>query len=266
MAHHTKNINETIGVSESRKRGLSKRKRESVGIAEKPDYPRYLYESPVTVTESHSRNVSYSRSFNRDIGITETLLKRPGKRIGEDIGISEVLGRRFTKRFFETVLIRDTIKRNANAVLFDLVIRNDVLDIDDLNTLADSPPVGYTPFQNFYPGDYEYEEALIGIRIRSFDTTGRPGILGLKLNVDVPDITERGTSVIGPADISGKTVPFSKTFTIAPEVFPQWSSGPTAAVAELISVTESEFVVILRDISSPATLVEGTITWAAIGR
>jgi hypothetical protein len=257
---------ESIGVAEERSRKVTKNIAQGFELGEKPIYPRYVYQS-VQYADAFQLAAGYARSITvQEYSYEETYSRFLHKVFADEFEAQDAFGKRLHKKLVEQVSVRDTLLRNANAVMYDVVLRSDTLSLDDLNLVADSPPVGYTPFKIFYPGDYEFEKAMIGVRIRSFDTTARAGILGLKHNVDVPDITDRGSSTVGPTETAGKTVTFSKDFAVPPEVYAVFAEGATAAVAEITGVTENDFTFILRDVSSPSTLVEGTITWAAIGR
>lgn len=220
----------------------------------------------ISVAEAGARPVDYSRARSDNLDMQEGVTRAFYKVLAAEFEFDDAITRVIRKWVTETVTVKDTRRSPAKGTIFDLVLRSDALSLDDLKTMADSPPVGYTPFQNFYPGDYEYQHAMVGVRVRTTDVNNQAGILGLKLNIDVPDVTDRGSAEVGPTDTAGKTVSFSKQFTIPPEVNVVFAGGATAAVAEITSVTTTDFTFILRNVSSPATLVTGEVTWAAIGR
>lgn len=220
----------------------------------------------IGVLDTDERPVDYSRRSSDILDVLETRVRGLHKVISAEFDLDDGLIRVFRKRIAEAITVKDTRRSSAKGIIFDLVLRSDALSLEDLKTMADSPPVGYTPFQNFYPGDYQYQEAMVGVRVRATDVNNQAGILGLKLNIDVPDVTDRGSAEVGPTETAGKTVAFSKQFTIPPEVNVVFAGGTTAAVAEITSVTTTDFTFILRNVSSPATLVTGEVTWAAIGR
>lgn len=262
--HYTEAVGLTDAIAKRLYRGFD----ESVGYGEIPDYPRWIYEE-LGLTDPLARVIDAERNFTQTLEYADIVSLGQTKRYFDEASVADDFDKKLTKNFHETLGLRDTLLRSANAVMFDLRFREDVLTPEEMDTISDSPPVGYTPFRVFYPGDYQYTEGMYGIRVTGVDNGGQIGILGLKLNVDVPDVTERGAATVTGPEAAGSgehTVTFTKTFTAIPEVYPVWTDGPTAAVPEIISVTTSGFVFILRDISSPATKVEGNITWAAIGR
>lgn len=270
MTAHVKNITDGIGVDGSLARGLSRNIDETISQAEKPYRNPLLSGEDISYDELAGSVAGFIRGLSDGADAADSYSLYPKKVVPEDIDYSESLQPKLSKNIVETVSVYDTFLRNAGAVMFDLVIRDDVLTKDQLDEIADSPPVGYTPFRQFHPGDYDYQEGMIGVRITGAQYEGQVGISGLQLNVDIPDITDRGTATVTAGDVSGSsgqhTVTFNKTFSAAPEVYPVWIAGSTAAVPEIISVTATQFVFILRESSSPSTVVEGTISWAALGK
>lgn len=237
-------------------------------VLEAADYPRFFHEI-FAVSDTPSVSLDAIRVFAEDYEVNDALEKSLHKTFEQDLEYSDSMSRSFSKNITEAFLVTDTLLRGTNGVVFDFYIRSDSMEASDFDIVSDSPPVGYTPFQIFYPGDYQFTEAMGGVRVRGAQNGGQAGILGLTHNVDVPDVTDRGQATVTALEAAGTgehTVTFVKTFTAPPEVNLVWISGPSAAVAEIISVTETQFVFILRDVSSPSTKVEGTTTWAALGR
>lgn len=260
---------ENVTVSDAIAKTLHRNLIDGLDYREKTKYPFYRDED-FTVSDEFDRIAEVERSFDEELDYSVLTVKSPGKFLPEELEFEETYVRHIYKNLSESMRVNDTLLRNASAVMFDLVIRDDVLSWEELDEVSDSPPVGYTPFRRFHPGDYEFQEFMTGIRLTGPENQGQAGILGLKHNVDVPDVTERGEATVTAGDISGNDgehdVTFTKTFTAVPEVYPVWINGATPALPEIISVTETGFTFILRDITSPSTKVEGTISWAVIGR
>lgn len=263
-----KSVAEGVTTSEGRTRHPHRGISELVTVATKTQLPNN-YRERFTLSDGILYGLDASRNFEEDISLSVSLEKQPHKSFEVDVTFDETYVRQFHKNVEENFLVNDTLLRATNGVVFDFYIRDDAMEFTDFEEAADSPPVGYTPFQIFYPGDYQYTEAMVGVRITGAQNGGQAGILGLTHNVDVVDITDRGQATVTALEVSGSggehAVTFAKTFTTTPEVTVSWAYGPDAAIAEIISVTETGFVFILRDISSPTTKVEGTATWAAIG-
>jgi len=241
---------------------------ETFAVMDEVEYPLWVKER-FDIFDVMLRTITAERNFTDGLDFEELFSPLFLKVFPTDVDYGEGYDIKLTRRFTESLAVIDTLLRNTNAVIFDLILRDDVLNSQELEENADSPPVGYTPFKTFYPGDYRFRKTISGVRITGAQNEGQAGIIGLTHVVDVPDITDRGTATVTGAEALGTgehTVTFAKAFTAAPEVYITWTDGPTAALPELVSVTTSGFVFILRDISSPATVVEGSVSWAALGR
>ncbi len=228
---------------------------------------RALSES-LTAGAGDNNIYSGAREINEGLGVTDSHSPARKKAFVDDFTYAEEVDKYLHKNITEALGLRDTMYRNANMVLFDLVFRSDALTPAEMDILADSPPVGYSPFQNFYPGDYNYRYGMYGIRVQGVDSGGQVGIEGLTLNVDVPDVTDRGDATVTSGDVMAgyHTVVFAKTFTVPPQVYPVWADGATAAVAVVVgSVTTTGFAFKLVSTVDGTTLVEGDATWAAVG-
>jgi hypothetical protein len=134
-------------------------------------------------------------------------------------------------------------------------------DADFLKALQTDGPVGYTPFQNFVPGDYNYKSALFRIGMTS--TSGDRGVINrLALTVDVPDIFDRGDQIIAQAGV--QRIQFNRNFHVPPIVVLTVQSASDACTAKLVdgSVTKEYFDCYLERTSDKAKIV-GALTWAA---
>jgi hypothetical protein len=149
----------------------------------------------------------------------------------------------------------------ANYVASDILISETDLSFAQFQTqFANLIPVGYEPFEKFQVGDYEYKKALYRGQI-STDGNSVPAMNVLQVQVDVPDVFDTGTDVI---TVSGtKTIPFHKSFYIAPEIVCSMKGGAVFAVPRITNVTRTQFTVELMD--STGAPLAGTITWSAHG-
>lgn len=131
--------------------------------------------------------------------------------------------------------------------------------------LTAQAPLGFGPFQQFVPGDYEYERAVFRISMNS--TSGDRGIINrLQVDVDVPDMLDRGAQIITPAmALAGPTwVQFTRPFHIPPVPVVTIMSATEDCVARVIeeSVTRAGFMVqMLKTDGSGRT--HGVVSWAA---
>lgn len=202
-----------------------------------------------------------TKSINESFGFSEAEAKTPKKYISELVAFAESLTNAFSKAISETIDVADTILRNGNVPLFDLLVQSTVLTREELANLADSPNVGFTNFQTFYPADYDFQVGIAGVRVTGAINSGRAGIASLQHNVDVKDVVERGEATIAA---SGTTqVLFTKTFTQAPEVVVAFKSGATLGIPRVISITTTYVEIELYDTSN--VQITGDVTYAAVG-
>lgn len=151
-----------------------------------------------------------------------------------------------------------------SIIVSDMFTSAQALTLDDFrNMLNNQAPVGFSPFQQFVAGDYEYDKALYRISMNS--TSGDRGIITkLQVDVDVPDMMDRGRVTITPAEASsGKWVPFTRPFHVppVPVVTLMSASYPCVPKVVLGSVTRTGFIVVLERLDGSWT--DGVFTWAA---
>ena len=151
----------------------------------------------------------------------------------------------------------------STTIISDIKIKDSNLSADIFSCVVDrcSMP-GYSPFVNFLVGDYEYTDALFKIRSTSIDTN-RGVMLGLTLDVDVPDIIQKGSATISTAG-SGIVVLYDTVFSVAPELVTAFKSGSAVSIPEVISQSNTGFTVKLWD-PTTSTYITGSVTWAAHG-
>lgn len=126
-------------------------------------------------------------------------------------------------------------------------------------------PIGFGPFQQFVPGDYEYETAMYRISMNS--TSGDRGVINkLQVDVDVPDMLDRGRITITPAMATAGTtwVAFTRPFHVPPVPVVTIMSASVPCVAKVLdgSVTRAGFMVFL-DKTDGSGRTDGVLTWAA---
>ena len=83
-------------------------------------------------------------------------------------------------------------------------------------------PLGYSSLRPLYPGDYEYQDAIVGIQVDlTPPVSGRFGVAGATLHIDVEDVVDKGQEIFDEnRPYSGRTrVWFSKKFYTRPNVF-----------------------------------------------
>ncbi len=183
--------------------------------------------------------------------------------LAEPVSLADAAPRTHARLSPEVLGLADALLRHANAVLADLAVRSAPMDEAAFRALvAEKAPLGYGPFRDLVPGDYEYAKALIGLLLTAPVTGERVAIADAVLNVDVPDVRDRGTASV---PVTGATIAFNRTFTEPPEVQVTLKAGGTPALPEVTAITTTGFDVRLLDAADGVTAVAGTVSWSALG-
>lgn len=150
----------------------------------------------------------------------------------------------------------------APANVGGVQVRSSAMSLDTFANYAPShAPLGYTPFKELVPGDFNYQNALIWISLINFDRTLDVQLASAKLRVDVPDILNRGAVTVGTG---GTLVAYPVPYKTLPELQVTQTSG-ALAIPKVTGATVNGFTVQLFDVTSPATAVAGTISYIAAG-
>lgn len=208
-------------------------------------------------------------------------LKRDsGKSIAESLAVADTLGRTvaFKRALAEGLSVDDALakatelpfteafdtfeqyRRNANGVISDVLVdTGDLTEFDFEQLLRYQSAVGYERFRSFIPGDYDYQDALFKTVLVSLNED-RPHVDKLNVEVDVPDVFDRGRADIA---VGGATIDFNRNFNVPPEVQVTLKGGTVVATPKIIDITKTGFTVQLED--GAGGTVAGTVTWAAEG-
>ena len=155
------------------------------------------------------------------------------------------------------------ILRASNAVLSDLAFKSTPLDLASFEQLVlDARPLGFGAFKDLTPGDYEYGRAIIKLVLEApLTNANRVALSDVKLNIDVPDIRDRGSLFV---PVSGVFVTFNRSFNAPPEVQATFKGGSIIAIPRIgsISTTGFEISLVRPDTQS---LVAGNASWSAEG-
>lgn len=187
--------------------------------------------------------------------------------IEEDLTFNESYFSKIRSSFRETLNINDYNFGSANVVLYDLKVSpKEITSEDFTNLISNISPIGYEPMRPLYPGEYTYDEAIIGIQVEAKLNEARIGVYGCLLSVDVEDITDRSTDYVNSIDINAPTkILFKRKFYKSPEeiVF-NVRSSQEPAFAEVVEKNPEYFTVMLKGLLS-GEYVLGTIEWVATG-
>ena len=201
----------------------------------------------VSVAELLSRSFSAQRVF------------------AEPVAFAELLGKHTEIKKEDLFVIRDTILQASNAILNNIFARHgEIATLEDFNKLVNKAP-GFTEFIPFKVGEYDYEEALVKIAVRSKADQGKPTINNLTMHVDIPDTDDRGTAnITSTTDVT--RVLFHKHYYNPPEVNVVLLGGNTGSgvlTPYITTVTKTYFEVEIRNAS--LNRVTGSISWFAKG-
>lgn len=159
------------------------------------------------------------------VSVTETLTI--GETTKADVDVTD---HRFLS-FYDTYVksdngeeVRETnAEREPVTVLSDVEISYQPEYDDEFKSYTErKSPLGYSSLRPLYPGDYEYQDAIVGIQVNlTPPVSGRFGVAGATLHIDVEDVVDKGQEIFDEnRPYSGRTrVWFSKKFYTRPNVF-----------------------------------------------
>ena len=214
---------------------------------------------------SESRRASMQPDARQSLTLSETYTDIIGffLQIAEAFSLLDRTSRTQTHLSKEQLALLDRILRASNAVIADLAFRTTPLDEEGFATLvAQSRPLGFSAFRDLTPGDYEYAKALVRLILEApITTANRVALSEARLNIDVPDVRDRGTVAVAAA---GTVVAFNRVFNAPPEIQATFKSGTILAIPQIGAITTTGFEIslITPDTRAP---VAGNASWSAEG-
>ena len=285
---------DTVTTTDARRQKNDKHLQESVAVIEtdtRTTKASRMFAERVSWSEKPIAHTS--REVAEKVSIAEFYDKQMAflVKMLEGVTIEEVFSRKVLfaeRKLFENVTVDDTDGKSINAVktesfpqVYDAFLENAnaVLDMVSFYTgemdekifrELTNKPNGYSSFQEFYVGDYEYQRALVRLSIRSEQLNSGIHLCGVVHNVDIPDTDDRGTVEITDASAPTK-VYYNKFYYNAPEVSVTQKGGNTGdgIVVPIITSVFNEddigqyFEVELLTASGARTT--GTIIWVSKG-
>lgn len=210
---------------------------------------RTLHES-IDTDESFNRNVTFVR------GLAE--LARIGDGLTRDIG----------KNPAEDIALYDAYVRASNSYIESVQVVSSFKEMDDFTVMADTPPM-YEQFTDFNVGDYEYEKALLRLRIVSKATQAQPLLYDVSPHVDIDDTDDKGQVQIKDTTATTK-VYYNKHYYNAPEVnaMVKGGTGATTPVPNILTTDGQDdkgryFEIEL--LNSSGNRTTGIVSWVAKG-
>jgi hypothetical protein len=218
-----------------------------------------------TLALAESRTATVKPDARQTLALTDTYIDLIAF-VVQVVEQMEVADRRASSpihRATETIALLDRLLRASDAVTADLAFWATPIDEQVFAALvAESRPLGFAAFKELTPGDYEYASALVRLVLEAPVTTAnRIALSDAQLNIDVPDIRDRGTVAV---PVGGTIVAFNRVFNAPPEVQASFKGGATLAVPQIGAITTTGFQLWL---INPDTLasVAGNASWAAEG-
>lgn len=205
-------------------------------------------------------SVDTDESFNRDVvfvrGISE--LARIGDGLTRDIG----------KNSAEDIALYDAFVRASNGYIESVQAISSFREADNFLAMSDTPPL-YEQFTDFNVGDYEYEKALLRLRVVSKATQAQPLLYDVSPHVDIDDTDDKGQLEIKDTTAATK-VYYNKHYYNAPEVnaMVKGGTGTTTPVPNILTTDGQDdkgryFEIELLNSSSNRTM--GIVSWVAKG-
>lgn len=172
-----------------------------------------------------------------------------------------------TRESQEWLSIIDATLINEGVVYNDFEIDPGGLSLSDFKEIGEvGTPIGYDALRPLIPGEYTYQKAIVGLRMRSYKLGTTLGFYKAVLNVDVEDVICRGTVEVTSTDPTRPTrVDFQKVYYNPPEELMFTISNFTDPCAvEVLTKTEDYFTFMLKS-TVDNSYVTGTVTWTATG-
>lgn len=204
--------------------------------------------------------VDTDESFNRNVAFVRGLaeLARIGDGLTRDIG----------KNPAEDIALYDAYVRASNSYIESVQVVSSFKEMDDFTAMADTPPM-YEQFTDFNVGDYEYEKALLRLRIVSKATQAQPLLYDVSPHVDIDDTDDKGQVQIKDTTAATK-VYYNKHYYNAPEVnaMVKGGTGATTPVPNILTTDGQDdkgryFEIEL--LNSSGNRTTGIVSWVAKG-
>lgn len=282
----TKRLSDAFGARDAHKLGIALAKASSFAAADlfarRATFYREVDEF-VGAFDTPSKTVG-KRRFETLTAVGGKVKKANGKNFSRALAFLELSGRslNFIRRFADALDVNDALKRSvgmkaseaiklgeellrgADGVIDEMAVLEAALTVEEFaKLLQQDSPSNYTEFRRLIPGDYEYQEALVRAAVTS-QTGDRARIVDLNLQIDVPDVTDRGRATC----TSGATtyVPFTRTFMEPPEVslaVVGGVSGTTLIPRVVGAITTAGFTVGVY--TTAGAMADGVVSWNATG-
>lgn len=172
---------------------------------------------------------------------------------------------RFTKEYLSLI---DAAFNNEKVVMNDVEFLDGGLSLDEIREMAKKgTPIEYEDARPLVAGEYTYQKAIVGIRMRTYSLNTKLGFYKAKLSIDVEDIVDRGTVEVTSTDPANPTkVSYHKLYYNVPEeIMFNITEFTEPCTVEVLTKTEKEFTFMLKSTVNKDTYVTGKVSWLATG-
>lgn len=214
----------------------------------------------VKLERTWHESIDTDESFNRNVAFVRGLAELA--RIGDD------LTRDIGKNPAEDIALYDAYVRASNSYIESVQVVSSFKEMDDFMAMADTPPM-YEQFTDFNVGDYEYEKALLRLRVVSKATQAQPLLYDVSPHVDIDDTDDKGQLEIKDTTAATK-VYYNKHYYNAPEVnaMVKGGTGATTPVPNILTTDGQDdkgryFEIEL--LNSSGNRTTGIVSWVAKG-
>lgn len=214
----------------------------------------------VAMQRGFKESVGTDESFNRDMVFIRGFedLARIGDGLTRDIG----------KNPAEDIALYDAFVRASNGYIESVQAISSFREADNFLAMSDTPPL-YEQFTDFNVGDYEYEKALLRLRVVSKATQAQPLLYDVSPHVDIDDTDDNGQLEIKDTTAATK-VYYNKHYYNAPEVnaMVKGGTGTTTPVPNILTTDGQDnkgryFEIEL--LNSSGNRTTGIVSWVAKG-
>lgn len=236
-------VTEAIAITESLSKAVGVCKEESITARE---FERH------DVEKNASSDLNIREAFNKEARYY--LYVDEVQRIVDGLSNNYGLSRR------EAASLIDEYYRASGMVISDIAFYGRELTLDEFK--SKDAPAGYGSFKEFIAGDHLYKDAIFKTVIESTDTTSTPAIVEWKLNIDVPDVFDKGTVEL--KEDTSHRITFNRKFWEIPDVTikVRGSSDSSAHIENLVTDVEGFTFNLVDGEGSP---IDGVIYWKAEG-
>ena len=260
----SKTVAQSLGIIDGRTGAVQRLSAETVSLTER-NLCLALIPKLEALVLTESRRASIQPDVRQSLTLSETYTDIIGfiLQIAEAFAVLDRTSRSQTHLSKEQIVLLDRILRASNAVIADLSFRTTPLDEEGFASLiSQSKPLGFSAFRDLIPGDYEYAKALVRLILEAPVTTAnRVALSQARLNIDVPDVRDRGTVAVAA---TGTVVAFNRAFNAPPEIQATFKGGTILAIPQIGAITTTGFEILLINPDTQVP-VAGNASWSAEG-